>query len=93
MARIDMRVRTLEREMGEIKDDLKAATKEVTETAVEMKLVAQELRSALRSAVATAAKPFDRLSWGWKALVGLGTAVLGLIAAAGGLLSIIDRMK
>jgi hypothetical protein len=93
IARMDMRVKSLEREMGEIKDDLKIASKEMAETATEIKLVSQELRAAIAQAVSSAAKPFDRLAWGWKALVGIGSIILGVLAAAGGIMTLMDRFK
>ena len=91
LARLDMRVELLERQQDELNDEIKKATKEIAEVTLELKLLAQELRGTIAAAVQSATKPFDRLSWGWRVLAGLGTFTLGVVALVGGVVGIADH--
>ncbi len=89
--RLETKFKIMEREVAETRLELDKAVSEIRTVSTELKLSAMEMRSAIALAISTATKPMENLSWGWRVLVGVGSAVLGVVVFIGGLVGIVDH--
>lgn len=93
VGRIEVRLDMQEREMRHFREDAQKASADIRNLAEEIRTVTAELRTALRQVGEIAAKPFDKLSWGWRVLVGIGGIFLSFAAFISSLLGAIAYFR